>query len=87
MQLLSSPQRLKYLEAFLELKMCFLWLSLTQKWRDSTRWKPSGIAPKNQARVTMLRLPLSGARASQPDLGENQILVGFSPEQLQLSTD
>lgn len=37
--------------------------------------------------AAMLRLPLSGARASQPDLRENQILVGFSPEQLQLSTD
>lgn len=83
------PQRLKYSEAFLELKTCFLWLSLTQRWRDSTRWKPSGIALKNQARATWLRccVSLSGARASRPDLRENQILVGFSPEQPQLSTD
>lgn len=39
--------------------MCFLWLFLTQRWRDSTRWKPSGIAPKNQARVTWLRCCIS----------------------------
>lgn len=37
--------------------------------------------------AAMLCLPLFGARASWPDLRENQILMGFSPEQPQLSTD